>query len=88
MMGIAPKEWQVSPINGWNCNLGSLEQHIWGDGTLFGVRGASPEEMLFQNQREGTVSAEMDSELSGTWLGSEKLARKHGLVLNEGGVCG
>ena len=37
--------------------------------------------MLFQNQREGTVSAEMDSELSGTWLGSEKLARKYMLVL-------
>ncbi len=84
MMGIAPKEWQASPINGWNCNLGSLEQHIWGDGTLFVVRGASPEEMLFQNQREGTVSAEMNSELSGTWLGSEKLARKYMLVLGDG----
>ena len=65
-------------------SAGASEQHEGCDGTLFGVRGASPEEMLFQNQREGTVSAEMDSELSGTWLGSEKWARKYMLVLGDG----
>lgn len=49
-------------------------------------RRALPEEMHLQNQREATVSTEIASELSDRWLGSEKLARKHGLVLNEGGM--
>lgn len=62
------------------------EQHEGCDGTLFWVRGVPPEEMLLQNQREATVSTEIASELSRIWLGSEKLARKHGLVLNERGM--
>ena len=68
--------------------VGGAEQHEGCDGTLFWVRGVPPEEMLFQNQREATVSTEIASELSDRWLGSEKLARKHGLVLNEGGYGG
>ena len=69
-------------------SAGASEQHEGCDGTLLGVRGVPPKEMLLQNQREATVSTEIASELSRIWLGSEKLARKHGLVLNERGYVG
>ena len=67
-------------------SAGASEQHEGCDGTLLGVRGVPPKEMLLQNQRESTVSTEIASELSRIWLGSEKLARKHWLVLNERGM--
>lgn len=69
-------------------SVGASEQHEGCDGTLFGVRGVPPKKMLLQNQMETTVSTEITSELSDRWLGSEKLARKHGLVLNEGEYVG
>ena len=64
----------------------AFEQHIGWDGTKFCVRSTLPKEMLLQNQREATASTEIASELNERRLGSEKLAWKHGLVLNEGGM--
>ena len=55
-------------------SAGASEQHEGCDGTLFGVRGVPPKEMLLQNQREATASTEIASELNERRLGSEKLA--------------
>ena len=55
-------------------SAGASEQHEGCDGTLFGVRGVPPKEMLLQNQMEATVSTEIASELNERRLGPEKLA--------------